>query len=226
MPARQRTSTSSRMPLTRERVLRAAVELADRDGIEGLTMRRLGQSLGVEAMSLYNHVANKDALVDGMVDAVFAEIDLPVVGGPWRSELQRRCRSQRAALRRHTWAAPLMESRTSPGPATLRHHNAVVGCLRVQGFSVAMAAHAFSLIDAYVYGFVLQETTLPFETADEAVEVAAAMMPAISPDDYPYLVELATEHVLQPGYDYGDEFEYGLGLVLDGLERAVATAAC
>ncbi len=225
MPPRPRASTSGRMPLTRERVLRAAVDLADREGIEGLTMRRLGQSLGVEAMSLYNHVANKDDLVDGMVDAVFAEIDVPLVGEPWKAELRRRCLSQRAALRRHTWAAPLMESRTSPGHATLRHHNAVVGCLRAQGFSVAMAAHTFSLIDAYVYGFVLQETTLPFESADEAAEVAAAMMPALSPDDYPYLVELATEHVLQPGYDYGDEFEFGLGLLLDGLERAVIAPA-
>ena len=225
MPARQRASTSSRMPLSRERVLRAALELADREGIEGVTMRRLGQALGVEAMSLYNHVANKDDLLDGMVDAVFAEIDLPVVGGPWRTELRRRSLSQRAALLRHTWAVPLMESRTSPGAATLRHHNSVLGCLRAQGFSIPLAAHAFSLLDAYAYGFVLQETTLPFESADEAVEVAAAMMPAISPDDYPYLVELATEHVLQPGYDYGDEFDFGLDLLFDGLERALASEA-
>ena len=225
MPARQRASTPSRMPLSRDRVLRAALDLADREGIEGLTMRRLGQVLGVEAMSLYNHVANKDDLLDGMVDAVFAEIDLPFVGGPWRTELRRRSLSQRAALLRHTWAAPLMESRTSPGPATLRHHNSVLGCLRAQGFSIPLAAHAFSLLDAYAYGFVLQETTLPFESADEAVEVAAAMMPAISADDYPYLVELATEHVLQPGYDYGDEFDFGLDLIFDGLERALASEA-
>jgi len=222
MPPRSRSSAPARMPLSRERVLRAAVELADAAGLAALSMRRLGQSVGVEAMSLYNHVASKDDLLDGMVDAVFAEIDLPSVGEPWQPELRRRAFSQREAIRRHPWAAPLMESRTSPGPATLRHHNAVVGCLRAQGFSVAMAAHAFSLLDAYVYGFVLQETTLPFETADEAAEVAATMLPAISPEEYPYLVELATEHVLQPGYDYGDEFEFGLDLVLGGLARAVA----
>src|SRR5262245_5920520 len=216
---------SGRAPLSRERVLGAAVALADAEGIDGLTMRRLGQAVEVEAMSLYNHVANKEDLLDGMVDAVFAEIDLPVVGEPWRPELRRRAHSQRRAVRRHPWAAPLMESRTSPGPATLRHHDSVLGCLRAQGFSVAMAAHAFSLLDAYVYGFVLQETTLPFETADEAVEVAASMMPAISPEEYPHLVELATEHVLQPGYDYGDEFDFGLEIVLEGLERAVAADA-
>jgi AcrR family transcriptional regulator len=210
------------MPLSRDRVLRAAVGLADAEGIEGLSMRRLGQAVGVEAMSLYNHIASKEDLLDGMVDSVFAEIDLPVVGGPWRPELRRRAYSQRSAVRRHPWAAALMESRTSPGQATLRQHDSVLGCLRAQGFSVAMAAHAFSLLDAYVYGFVLQETTLPFETADEAAAVAAAMMPAISPEDYPHLVELATEHVLRPGYDYGDEFEFGLELILDGLDRAAS----
>ena len=225
MPPRSRSTTAGRMPLTRDVVVRRAVELADSEGLDGVTMRRLGEALGVEAMSLYNHVANKDDLLDGMVDAVFAEIDLPVIGAPWRQELRRRSLSQRAVVRRHAWAAPLMESRTSPGPATLRHHDAVIGCLRAQGFSVAMAAHAFSLLDAYTYGFVLQETTLPFQSSDEAAQVAAAMMPAISPDEFPHLVELATQHVLQPGYDYGDEFDFGLELILDGLDRARRTAA-
>jgi AcrR family transcriptional regulator len=211
---------ATRIPLTRRRVLEAAVDLADDSGIESLTMRKLGQALGVEAMSLYYHVANKDALLDGMVDLVFAEIELPAAGTDWKSAMRRRAMSARAALRRHPWAIGLMESRRTPGSANIRHHDAVIGCLREAGFSVALTAHAYSLLDSYIYGFALQEASLPVTTPQETAEVARSIMAEFPADAYPHLAELAVQHVLQPGYDYGDEFEFGLDLILDGLERA------
>src|SRR5215212_7115039 len=209
-----------RARLTRERVMHAAVAFADERGIESLTMRKLGQALGVEAMSLYNHVANKDELLDGMVDIVFGEVGLPAGDVDWKTAMRRRAVSARHVLSRHRWAIGLMESRTSPGPATLRHHDAVIGCLRGAGFSVAMAAHAFSLLDSYIYGFALQEATLPFDTAEQTAEVAEMILSSLQPDEYPHLTELAVEHVLQPGYSYGNEFEFGLDLILDGLGAA------
>jgi AcrR family transcriptional regulator len=210
--------------LSRERVLRAAVAVADSGGIESLTMRRLGQDLGVEAMSLYKHVANKEDLLDGMVDLVFAEIALPNGDQGWRAAMRERAVSARAALTRHPWATALMQSRTAPGAATLHHHDTVIGTLRTAGFSVALTAHAFSAIDAYVYGFALQERSLPFDTPEEAEEVGRQMFARMPPGAFPHLTELTVEHVLQPGYDYGAEFEYGLDLVLDGLDRALGAA--
>ena len=207
-----------RPPLNRDRVLQAAVALADESGIDSLTMRKLGEALGVEAMSLYNHVANKVDLLDGMIDLVFGEIDLPT-DAPWREAMHRRAGSARRALTRHRWAIGLMESRRSPGEATLRHHDAVIGILRAGGFSVALAAHAFSALDSYIYGFALQEATLPFETGEQTAELAEMILGSLSPDQYPHLRELTAEHVLKPGYDYGNEFEFGLDLMLDGLER-------
>jgi len=209
-----------RTRLSRERVLAGAVAFADERGIESLTMRKLGEALGVEAMSLYNHVANKDELLDGMVDIVFGEVGLPSGGVDWKTAMRLRAVSARQVLSRHRWAIGLMESRTSPGPATLRHHDAVIGCLRGAGFSVEMAAHAFSVLDSYVYGFALQEATLPFETAEQTAEVAEMILSSLRPGEYPHLTELAVEHVLKPGYDYGNEFEFGLDLILDGLELA------
>jgi AcrR family transcriptional regulator len=214
-----RSETPARVPLNRERVLRAAVAFADESGIGSLSMRKLGEALGVEAMSLYNHVANKDELLDGMVDIVFSEIGLPSGEAEWRTAMRQRAVSARQALSLHRWAIGLMESRTSPGPATLRHHDAVIGSLRGAGFSVAMAAHAFSALDSYIYGFALQEASLPFHTAEETAEVAQMIMAQFPRDEYPHLAELTIEHVLQPGYDYGNEFEFGLDLILDGLER-------
>jgi AcrR family transcriptional regulator len=214
--------TPARRPrpaLSRERVLAAGMTLADGIGIEALSMRRLGEALGVEAMSLYNHVPGKDALLDGMVDAVFAEIELPSADGGWRTAMRTRAISVRAALRRHRWAISLMQSRTAPGPSTLAHHDAVIGVLRAGGFTVAQTAHALSLLDSYIYGFALQEAALPFRTPEETAEVAQGIFDGLPADRYPHFVELATQHVLQPGYDYGDEFEFGLDLVLDGLER-------
>jgi AcrR family transcriptional regulator len=211
---------ASRRPLSRERVVRAAMALADAGGIDALTMRRLGDELGVEAMSLYKHVANKDDLIDGMTDAVFAEIELPSGASDWRTAMHERGVSVRAALSRHPWATPLMQSRTSPGPATMRHHDTVIGTLRTAGFSVALTAHAFSALDSYIYGFALQQRSLPFETGEQTAELAEAILAQFPAEAYPHLAELTVQHVLQPGYDYGDEFEFGLDLVLDGLERA------
>ncbi len=222
-------NAARRAPLSRDRVLEAAVAFADENGIESLSMRKLGEALGVEAMSLYNHIANKAQLLDGMVDVVFGEIDLPSVEADtrldWRTAMRCRAVSARQALRRHPWAIGLMESRTTPGSATLRHHDAVLGCLRTAGFSIELTAHAYSLLDSYIYGFALQEATLPFDSGDETAAVAKEIMGQMPPDAYPYLTEFAVEHVLKPGYDYGDEFEIGLEYILDGLGRAAAAEA-
>ncbi len=224
MTAQTDLSAEPRIRLTRERVLLAAIDLADRRGVEALSMRKLGRELGVEAMSLYNHVANKDDLLDGMVDVVFGEIGLPPRGADWKTAMRGRAIAARAVLSRHPWAIGLMESRIKPGPATLRHHDAVIGCLREAGFSTAMAAHAFSVLDSYIYGFALQQTSLPFRTSEEVVEVAESLLRQFPADAYPHLAELTVHHVLRPGYDYADEFEFGLDLILDGLERVRDTA--
>jgi AcrR family transcriptional regulator len=220
MVAPTRPKPEVRTPLSRERVLRAAVAFADESGIGSLSMRKLGEVLGVEAMSLYNHIANKSELLDGMVDVVFGEIDLPGGESDWRSAMRQRAISARTVLSRHRWAIGLMESRTTPGPATLRHHDAVIGSLRGGGFSVVMAAHAFSVLDSYIYGFALQEANLPFDTGEETAELAQAILAQFPADEYQHLTELTVEHVLQPGYDYGNEYAFGLDLILDGLERA------
>ncbi len=219
------TNTHPRVPLTRDRALATAVALADADGIGSLSMRKLARALGVEAMSLYYHVANKDDILDGMVEIVFAEIELPSETTDWKTAMAQRASSVRAALTCHPWAISIMQSRTSPGPATLRHHNAVLGCCRKAGFSVQMAAHAFSLIDSYIYGFVLQEVNLPFNEGDDLGEIIESMMPQPSADRYPYLWELTTELILQPGYAYGNKFEYGLDRILDSLQTATRAVA-
>jgi AcrR family transcriptional regulator len=204
--------------LSRQRVLSAAVGLADVAGIGSLSMRKLGQELGVEAMSLYNHVANKDDILDGMVDLVFGEIEIPGHAADWKAALRRRAISAHHALLRHPWATSLMQSRTKPGPATLRHHDSVLGSLRGAGFSVVMAAHAVSVIDGYVYGFALQQINLPLQSREQVAEVGQGILRHLA-GDYPHLAEMITEHAMQPGYDYADEFEFGLDLILDGLER-------
>jgi AcrR family transcriptional regulator len=221
MPKRVSESTEERAPLSRERVLRGAVAVADEAGIGALTMRSLAQELGVKPMSLYHHVANKDEILDGIVDLVFSEIEPPSPGGDWRSEMRRRAISARRVLSCHTWAIGLLESRTTPGPATLRHHDATIGTLRGAGFSVAMTAHAYALLDSYVYGFALQEASLPFKGPETVAEVAEPIAQQISAGKYPHLAEMATELILQPGYDFGSEFEFGLGVILDALARSV-----
>src|SRR5665213_930167 len=219
-------ATKPRTPLSRERVLVAAIAFADQSGIAALSMRKLGDALGVEAMSLYNYVATKDQLLDGMVDLVFGEIDLPAGGADWKTAMRERAQSARQALLRHPWAIALMSTRTSPGPATLRHHNAVIGSLRAAGFSIGLTAHAFSALDSYIYGFALQEATLPLgDTAEETAAVAQMMVERFPREVFPHLYEFTTEHVLKPGYDYGAEFDFGLDLILDGLERVRDSAS-
>ena len=220
MMATTEHTAARREPLTRDQVLRAAVALADQGGIAAVSMRKLGQALGVEAMSLYNHVANKNDLLNGMIDIVFSEIGLPAGDTGWKPAMRQRAISAREILGRHRWAIGLMESRRSPGPATLRHHDAVLGCLRQAGFSVEMTAHAYSLLDSYIYGFALQEASLPFDTPEQTTEVAQEIFGQFAAGEYPHLTELTIQHILQPGYHYGGEFETGLDLILDALERA------
>jgi AcrR family transcriptional regulator len=214
-----KTSVRRRVPLSRERVILEGVALADENGIGTLTMRRLADRLQVEPMSLYHHVANKDEILDGMVDVVFREIELPRAGAEWKAAMRDRASSARKALRRHPWAIGRMESRANPGAATLRHHDAVIGCLRAAGFTIELTAHAFSAIDSYLYGFAMQELNLPFHTPDETAAMAVTFLDQFPATEFPHLAELTTEHVLLPGYDYGNEFEFGLDLILDGLER-------
>jgi AcrR family transcriptional regulator len=217
-------SVQPRVPLNRERVLRAAVAIADARGIESLTMRALGEQLGVEAMSIYYYVANKDELLDGMVDLVYSEIELPPREDDWKTAMRRVATSAHEALSRHRWAITLMETRTRPGPANLRHHDSVIRTFREAGFSIAQAIHAFSLLDSYVSGFALQELTLPFDTPGELAEAAESVLRQFPADEYPHLAETITEHITKPGYNYTDEFEVGLDLILDGLERLGDTA--
>jgi AcrR family transcriptional regulator len=214
--AKQKIAT--RNPLNTARVLQAAMALADEAGLEAFSMRLLAQELDVVPMALYKHVANKDELLDGMVDIVFSEIELPSADLDWRSAMRRRALSTREALRRHTWAIGMMESR-HPGPANLRNHDAVMGCLRKAGFSFRMAIHAYSVQDAYIYGFALQERDLGFETPASAGEAAQRRAETIGAlEDYPYLVEIATK-LPDSGYDNAVEFAWGLDLILDGLDR-------
>ena len=217
-------STKPRAPrgrLSRERVFRAAVNLADRGGLESLTMRKLADELGVGAMSLYYYVPNKDELITGMVDIVFAEIELPPRDVDWKTAMRRRARSTREALNRHRWAVGLMEGRANPGPASARMHEAVLACLRRAGFSIETTIQAMSVQDAYIYGFALQEKGLPFESAEESTVVAeeqARQIEALAAD-FPYLAEVVAGHVAKVGYDFAEAFEYGLELILEGLER-------
>lgn len=192
------------------------MELADEIGMADLTIRRLAEALDVKPMSIYHHIPNKDAIIDAMVDRVFAEIDLPE-GDDWRAAMQTRMRSARTALARHPWAPAIMESRTSPGSATLAHHDAVLGCFRTAGFSLALSAHAYALVDSYLYGFALQEASLPATGGDEMQEVATEMAGDMPDGMYPFLEELTRDLILQPGYDFAAEFDFGLELLLDGL---------
>jgi AcrR family transcriptional regulator len=227
---RPEPATEARVPLSKERVLRAAVELADRGGLESLSMRKLADELGVGAMSLYHYVPNKEELLDGMVDIVFDEIELPTTDADWKTALRRRAISTREALNRHRWAVGLMESRMTPGPASFRLHNAVLGTLREAGFSIELTIQAYSVQDAYIYGFALQEKSVPFETAEESAAVAEEQVRqfaeraeeqqlAALAEEFPYLAEVVAGHVAQVGYDFGEAFEYGLDLILDALEK-------
>ena len=202
-------------------MLQAAIALAAREGIESLTMRKLADELGAGAMSLYYYVPNKEQLLDGMVDIVFSEIEPPSTGGDWKAAMRKRALSTREALARHRWAIGLMEGRTNHGTANLRLHDAVLGCLRAAGFSLEMTVHAYSVLDAYIYGFALQESDMSSETADDFAAEAQRQMHEYQDvlADFPHLVEVVGGHVAKSGYDYATEFLFGLDLILDGLDR-------
>jgi len=206
-----------RAPLSRDRILVAAVVLADRDGLAGLTMRSLGAELGVEAMSLYKHVANKDEILAGMVELVLTQIDVPDEGAPWRDAMWARAHSSLSVFRAHPWAVGLLQSEP-PTIAVLAHHDRVFGILRAGGFTAMGTSIAFSVLASYVYGFVVQEASFQFTTSEELHEATTQVLDTFDPVVYPHLAELATEVILQPGYTYADDFDLGLEVVLDGLQ--------
>ena len=217
-------SPEPRAPLSRERVLRAAVSLADEDGLESLTMRELGLRLGVEAMSLYNHVANKVDLLDGMVDLVVSEIELPTDAVDWREAMRRRAISAQSVFTHHPWASALVDSRESSGPARLRYFDWVIGTLRRAGFTLELAVRAFSLLDSYVYGFGRQQLNVSAGGDLEPEELGAAFLRAIPADEYPYLREMVVDYAMKAGYDASADFDFGLDLILDGLQGLLGRA--
>jgi AcrR family transcriptional regulator len=206
-----------RIPLSRERVMHAAVELADEIGIASLSMRNLGDALGVEAMSLYRHVANKDDILDGIVDIVAGEIEVPSIGGDWKKAMRRRALSAHAVLMRHPWATMLIVSRANVGPAMLRYVDATIGCLREAGFSWAMTDHAWTAIDGFVYGATLQKLNFPFQP-DEYANTAKSFLPMIPPATHPYLNGLS-QQIIDGHHDGLHDVEFGLDLLLDGLDE-------
>lgn len=216
-------SEGQRPALSAAAVVEAAVRVADHGGLGAVSMRGVGRELGVEAMSLYHHVRNKEHLLDALTDWVFAEVELPRPEEGWRAGMERRAVSLRRVLGAHPWALVLVESRRSPGPCLLRHHDAVLGCLRSAGFSVRLAAHAFAAIDAYVFGFVLTEQTLPMGPGESAGDFAATL--DLPEAEYPHLVENVVELTSGADYDFADEFGYGLDLVLEGLAVRFADAS-
>ncbi len=203
--------------------MRLAVAIADAGGIDSLSMRKLARELGIEPMSLYYHVKSKEDLLDGMVGSVVSEIVLPLEDAPWKTAMRKRAESARTVLRQHPWAISLIDSRTTT--PTLAQHNAVAGCLRHAGFSVPMAAHAMSLIDSYVHGFALQESSLPVDASGDISEATESIMEQqdMMSNAFPHLAEMAIKHILQPGYAYGNEFEFGIQLILDGIEGALSS---
>lgn len=224
MSAKEQRQVASDAGLSKQRVVVEAVRLADSEGVDGLSMRRLAGELGAGAMSLYHYVASKEELLDAMIDRVFEEIELPPEQTDWQSAIRQRAVSARQVLARHPWAIGRMESRTSPGLANRRHHEAVTACLRKAGFSVVMATHANWLLDSYVYGFALQEASLPFDTAGVFADMAEGVyLPQLPPDEFPYLNESAAA-LVAAGYDPAEEFLFGLDLVLVALEPLRASA--
>jgi AcrR family transcriptional regulator len=222
--ARRQGQVASDQGLSKQRVVAEAIRIADREGVHGLSMRRLAAELGAGAMSLYHYVASKDELLDEMIDVVFEEIELPPEESDWQVAMRRRASSARQVLARHPWAINLMESRMSPGPANLRHREAVTACLRKAGFSVVMTTHANWLLDSYVYGFALEESSLPFDTADELTEMTEDVyLPQLPPDQFPYLNESATA-LAAAGYVPAEEFGFGLDLILAALEPLRASS--
>lgn len=212
---------TKKIALTREVIVEHAIELADTIGSDALTMRKLADAIGTAPMTIYYYVSSKDLLIDEMVERVFSEIEIPPVDQEWKPALRRRCQSARRVLNRHFWAAPLMESRSPPGSANMRHHDAVIGFLRRGGFSIALAAHAYAVLDSYVYGFAFEESTLPEANREGFAPAVETIARQVDAKEYPHLLEMAREHVLRPGYAFGSSFDFGLDLILDGLERAL-----
>lgn len=219
MPTKRSQGRESRAPLNREKVLQAAIGLADEIGLESLTMRELGLRLGVEAMSLYNHVANKDDILDGMIDIVVSEIDLPSETADWKEAMRRRAISAQAVFSKHPWASGLIDSRQSSGPARLHYFDWVLGTLRRAGFTLELAARAFSLLDSYIYGFGRQQLNMSVEGDMKPEEIAELFLQAIPAEEYPYLREMVVDYAMTAGYDDSADFEFGLNIILDGLER-------
>jgi AcrR family transcriptional regulator len=221
--AKQARPAGKRRKLSRDRILRSALRIADKQGVDALSMRGLAGELGVNPMSLYNHVAGKEDLLDGLADLAIAEIALPSPSEEWRTATRRRVLSTRQMLERHPWAAGVIESRTTPSDARLRYPEAVIGSLRRAGFSVEMAIHAFFTLDSYVYGFAQQQRNLPESPPEGLGRVAEMTLAALPPDEYPYLREVIVDHMARVGFRYDDAFAFGLDLILDGLERARPT---
>lgn len=214
-----------RPALSLDAIVTAAVAVADAGGLDRVTMRNVGKVLGVEAMSLYHHVAGKDALLGAIIDRVHGEVALPAADEPWRPAMAARAASARAVLSAHPWALGLMESGRAPGAAVFRHHEAVLANLRTNGFSVRSAAHAFSAIDAYVFGFVLTEQNLPFEAGEDAADFIEHIDDVFDAEAHPFMAEMMVEMVATGAYDFADEFGFGLDLVLDGIERHLVAEA-
>ena len=207
-----------RIPLTRDRVLRAAINLADTGGIESLTMRKLAQELGVEAMSLYYYVTRKADILDGIVDLVVSEMELPSDGADWKAALRRSAISAHDVLMRHPWACTLMMSSTGILPARLRWMDSVLGCLREAGFSVELTHHAYHALDSHITGFTLWQLSFPADS-EELAGIATAFLQELPTDEYPYFAEHVQWHLTESRPDDEDEFGFGLDLILDGLER-------
>lgn len=210
--------TQSRLPLNRDRILAAAVEIADERGVGAITMREVASRLGVEAMSLYNHVANKDDILDGMADLVAGQFDLPEDVEDWREAMRRRAISAHDVFGRHPWAPLLFDSRESSGPVRLRYFDWVLGQLMAAGFSLLDAARAFSLLDSYIYGFGIQQFNVSGDGDASPEEMAEAILASIPAEKYPYLYQMAS-HAMESGYDAEADFAFGLELILDGLGR-------
>ena len=217
----QHARARRREGLSRSQVVDAAMTIADERGLAALSMRKVGDAIGVEAMSLYHHVANKDDLLDAMVERVYAEIEVPVDASSWREAMRDRALSTREAFRRHPWAVAVLESRTRPGPENLRHHDAVLGVLRRAGFPVELAGHAYALLDSVIFGFAIQEASLPFDAEAGATDMARSLSDDGLLDQFPHLSEFIAERALSRNYAFADEFIWSLDQVLDALERAV-----
>jgi AcrR family transcriptional regulator len=210
--------------LSRERVLHAAIDLADRGGIESLTMRKLGQALGVEAMSLYNHVAKKDDIVAGILELVVSEIDVPAGETDWKTAIRQTAISAHEALVRHPWACSLMMSPVAASPARLRWMESVLATLREAGFSPELTHHAYHALDSHITGFTLWQVSFSF-SADDLPAIGAAFLRDLPVDDFPYLAEHVEHHLADSDHDEPSEFEFGLDLILDGLDRARDSAS-